>query len=302
MNIETTASIWMITYNHENFISDALDSILMQEVNFKYEIVIGEDCSTDGTRELIKSYQLKYPDIIIPIFYETNVGLHQNFINVMNKCRGKYIALCEGDDFWTDPCKLQKQVDFLEINEKFSMACNSSSEVDQHGTEFKIAKREESVIDLAMLLREGWFIRTASIVFRREAIRTGFPDFFYTAYSTDYILQVMILKHGKCRYFPEVMSAYRHHPGGISQADKTLQLKRWITKIELLDTINLYTNNDYKFEIKEQQEKIKQGISFYLYRYPYLLNELGVKVYLQKGSLRLFCKEFIQRMKKRIRN
>jgi hypothetical protein len=125
-----------------------------------------------------------------------------------------------------------------------------------------------------MVLKEGWFIRTASIVFRKEAIKSGFPDFFFKAYSTDYILQVMILKTGLCKYFPEVMTAYRHHQGGISQANKKLQVERWITKIQLLDTLNDFTNFEYSKEIKHHKQNIKQTITYYLYRNPSLLKDM----------------------------
>jgi hypothetical protein len=96
----------------------------------------------------------------------------------------------------------------------------------------------------------------------------------------------MLLKTGLCKYFPEVMSAYRHHQGGISQANKKLQVERWIAKIQLLDTLNDFTNFEYSKEIKYHQQNIKQTISYYLYRNPSLLKDIGPKIYFQKGSLR----------------
>lgn len=288
-------SVWMIAYNHEKFITEAIESILMQDVDFDYEIVVGEDNSTDSTAAILSKYEEQYPGKFRVRNNKVNMGISPNMIMTLNECEGTYVALLEGDDYWVEKNKLQKQVDFLENNQDFSMACNSSSEVYEDGTEFKIAKREESIIDLGMVLREGWFIRTASIVFRREAIKKGFPDFFYTAYSTDYILQIMILKYGKCKYFPEVMSAYRHHAGGISQANKPLQLDRWITKIKLLDTLNRYTNEEYDYEIKEHQKGIKQTISFYLFRYPRLLKAMGHNFYLKHANPYLFFKEIMKR-------
>lgn len=289
-----TISVWMITYNHQDYIAQAIDSILNQRTTFEIEIVIGDDASTDNTQEIIKQYVSKYPEIIKPIYNQQNIGIQRNFAATMDKCKGKYIALCEGDDYWTDSLKLQKQVDFLEKNVEFSMACNASSEVRRDGTEFKIATREEQVVDLALILREGWFIRTASIVFRRSAIKGGFPDFFYRAYSTDYILQVMILIHGKCKYFPNVMSAYRWHEEGFSQASKQLQLSRWLTKIELLDILNIFTEKEYELEIKEHQIRIKQIISFYLYRYPNLFKSMGANFYLEHANPYLFLKYMLK--------
>lgn len=290
-------SIAMITYGHEAYIKQAIEGVLMQECNFGLELIIGDDKSPDSTEMVINDMLKFHPkaDRIKYTKHNKNKGVQTNFAWSLTQGKSKYVAICEGDDYWTDPLKLQKQVDFLEANEDFSMACNSSSEVYEDGTEFKIAKREESIIDLGMVLREGWFIRTASIVFRREAIKKGFPDFFYTAYSTDYILQIMILKYGKCKYFPEVMSAYRHHAGGISQANKPLQLDRWITKTKLLDTLNRYTNEEYDYEIKEHQKGIKQTISFYLFRYPRLLKTMGPNFYLKHANPYLFFKEIMKR-------
>lgn len=290
-------SVWMITYNHQDYIAQAIDSILIQKTNFDIEIVIGDDYSTDDTRQIIKQYAEKHQEIIIPIFHKKNIGIQRNFATTIENCSGKYIALCEGDDYWTDPLKLQKQVDFLEANEDFSMACNSSSEVYEDGIEFKIAKSEESIIDLGMVLREGWFIRTASIVFRREAIKKGFPDFFFKAYSTDYILQAMILKQGKCKYFPEVMSAYRRNIGGISNANPELQIKRWIQVIDLLDKLDDFTNNKFTRDVKTHQDKVKRMISFHLIKRPKLISKfgfehlklrLGFSVVLSKVKQRLF--------------
>ena len=153
-----------------------------------------------------------------------------------------------------------------------------------------------------MVLKEGWFIRTASIVFRKDAIKDGFPDFFFKAYSTDYILQVMILKTGLCKYFPEIMSAYRNHLGGISQANKKMQMERWITKIVLLDTLNDFTEEKFHQEIKHHQKCIKKTISFYLYRNPSLIKEMGIETYLKHGNLKLFFEELKKRLQNRVKN
>ena len=111
---EPLVSIQIITYNHAPFIAQAIEGVLKQETNFPFELVIGEDCSTDGTREIVFEYQKKYPHIIGVITSEKNVGAKKNFYRTMKACRGKYIAFCEGDDYWHHPLKLQKQLDYLE--------------------------------------------------------------------------------------------------------------------------------------------------------------------------------------------
>src|SRR5690349_16516557 len=107
-------SVCMVTYNHEKFIEKAIEGVLMQETDFDVELVIGEDFSTDQTRSIIEKYQQKYPGKIIIAPSEHNLGMMKNFVNTLNTCTGEYIALCEGDDFWTDPTKLQRQVEFME--------------------------------------------------------------------------------------------------------------------------------------------------------------------------------------------
>lgn len=134
MNVKKPmVSISMITYNHEKYIRQALDSILMQKVNFEYEIVIGEDCSKDNTRNILLEYKELYPDRIKLILHDKNVGMKMNGNSVRRMCVGKYRASCEGDDYWTDPLKLQKQIDFLESNPDFIAITHDVEIVDDDG-------------------------------------------------------------------------------------------------------------------------------------------------------------------------
>jgi glycosyltransferase involved in cell wall biosynthesis len=122
---EPLVSIKMITYNHAPFIAQAIEGVLQQKTNFPFELVIGEDCSTDGTREIVFEYQKKHPDIIHVITSETNVGMKKNGLRAIKACRGKYLAFCEGDDHWHDPLKLQKQVDHLESHPECGLVYSS---------------------------------------------------------------------------------------------------------------------------------------------------------------------------------
>ncbi|HPD39860.1 MAG TPA: glycosyltransferase, partial [Mesotoga infera] len=126
-------SVFMITYNHEKYIAQAIESALMQKTDFNYEIVIGEDCSTDRTREIVVDYANRYPEIIKPILHENNVGAKANSESVRKACIGKYVAILEGDDYWIDPLKLQKQVDFLESHPHFSVCFTRAVDVDEEG-------------------------------------------------------------------------------------------------------------------------------------------------------------------------
>ncbi len=113
--------ILMPVYNHEKFIDDALAGVVMQKTSFKYRLIIGEDFSTDGTRAIIESYVVKYPNIIDAFYREKNLGPYGNSGLLFKEMKAKYIAICEGDDYWTDPLKLQKQVEFMESNPDYSI-------------------------------------------------------------------------------------------------------------------------------------------------------------------------------------
>ena len=119
-------SVLMLAYNQEAFIREALESVLAQQTTFDFEIVIGEDCSTDTTRSIIQSYQAAHPGKIRGLYRAENVGMIENFIQGYRACQGEYIAMLEGDDYWVDPCKLQKQVDFLESHPDFSICFHDS--------------------------------------------------------------------------------------------------------------------------------------------------------------------------------
>lgn len=114
-------SVYMITYNHEKYIAQAIESVLMQKTDFPYQLIIGEDYSTDGTRKIVEEYAATYPEKIKAILNPQNLGPMRNAANVYKACTGKYVAMLEGDDYWTDPLKLQRQVDFLEANPDFGM-------------------------------------------------------------------------------------------------------------------------------------------------------------------------------------
>ena len=296
-------SVAMITYGHEHYIEEAINGVLMQECNFEVELIIADDCSPDHTQQIVNRIISTHPNgsWIKYTRHKENLGIARNFAWSMLEGEGKYIAICEGDDYWTDPLKLQKQVDFLNANPNYMMACHSSNEVDANGNVFKIATRKDEVIDLSIVLKQGWFIRTASMLFRKETLENGFPSFFFDAYSTDYILQVMILKKGICNYFPEVMSAYRRHDGGISRATPNIQFNRWSDKLKLLDKIDQFCDFKYAKEIDIQKADVKMSMVLYLLKYPNLVKVVGFDGYLGRIFSKHFFKLISLKLKKKLK-
>lgn len=209
-------SVEMLTYNHEKYLNQALDSILMQKVNFKYEVVIGDDCSTDKTQSILKEYQSKYPDIIKPILREKNLGATKNDYDALNQCQGKYIALLEGDDYWCDVNKLQMQVDILEANPDYfgsAHSCNiyfQASGRVKNGGEFYYTK--DHVYDFEDF-RYNQFPGHAATLFFRNMFLDKTRDFsiLYTAHTdaSDRTLALLMVLEGKVFCIGKTMATYR---------------------------------------------------------------------------------------------
>lgn len=229
-------SICCITYNHENFIAQALDGFLMQKTNFGYEIVIGEDCSTDKTLEIIKQYQERYPEKIKLFANKTNIGMMPNFIKILKECAGKYIALCEGDDYWTDPYKLQKQVNFLETNEDYAICFHEAICLFEDGKEFFYNNIKHNTTFGFLDLTQKNFISTASCVFRVNDYHRLMPDWFLKLNVGDWGLHLLNASSGKIYFFNDCMSVYRIHSGGVwgSLSSKEMCFKG----IEIMDQLN----------------------------------------------------------------
>ena len=213
-------SVCMITYNHEDFISEAIEGVLMQKTDFPIELIIGEDCSTDNTRKIVVEYANKYPNIIRLLLPDNNLGMMKNFVETLDAANGKYIALCEGDDYWTDPYKLQKQVDFLEMNEGYAACFHNASLVDANCCLIDVfhKKQIQEKHDFLSIV-QGWFVPTASLVFRSkksiyQTMNTILSN--YEIISGDRLLLALIGNEGFIHYFEETMCAYRKHAGGIS--------------------------------------------------------------------------------------
>lgn len=212
-----TVSVWIVAYNHERFIAQCLESVLMQQVDFTYEIVIGEDCSTDGTRAIIQDFEARYPDIIKPIYHESNVGATCNaYKYCYPKLRGKYIACLEADDFWIDDQKLQLQVDALEKDPQavlcftqIKVLTDGENNFEQHwSTKYNRRQNRYDAVDILNTFN----IVTCSILFRNV-----YPILPYdpAKYPTgDVSLSVFLMLKGDAIYIDRPTAAYRLHDAG----------------------------------------------------------------------------------------
>lgn len=259
---EIMVSIDCITYNHEKYLADALDSFLMQKTNFKFEVLIHDDASTDNTREIINQYQNLYPEIIKPIFQTENQyqkGIQVSIFN-FSRALGKYIAFCEGDDYWIDPYKLQKQVDFMESHPKCTLCFHNAIVVNEEKNVInpsmisdEIYNKELSAGDMAKI----GFIPTASKMCPTYTM-SNLPAWFASSVVGDYPSQLIASSYGYAFCLNEVMSAYRTNIPGSASSRLVASgdfLKKLVKHhkgfVDILTNFNKFTNNRYKFDIDE---------------------------------------------------
>lgn len=213
-NLPPKVSVCIITYNHENYIAQALEGALKQKCDFSFEIVIGEDCSSDNTLAICKKFTQQNPDKIRLLHREKNLGMMNNFVATLKACQGEYIALLEGDDYWTDEFKLACQVEFLERHKDFSI-CSHNVNIayeDQVSDDQWLGQDAQTERNLEDLLN-GSGGATCSLVFRVDAL-TPIPDWYPKQKGGDWSLQILCASKGKMHYFSDVMGVYRRHAKG----------------------------------------------------------------------------------------
>ena len=206
-----TVSVFMLTYNQEQFIAQTIESIVMQKTNFKYQLVIGEDCSTDATYSICKSFEEQYPDKIKLLPSQSkNIGLINNYVRTIKECNGKYIAICDGDDYWIDENKLQKQVDFLEANLDYSIVYTGFNKLYPDGTLKKavlsFTNQESSFTDLIY----NNYIPSVTVLFRNNKDFSKLPTWITNFPFGDWPTYLWLIKdEGKIYFLDEVTAVYR---------------------------------------------------------------------------------------------
>lgn len=217
-------SVCLITYNHERYISEALAGALNQQTTFPFEIVIGEDGSQDGTPRIIKDLIEKQTDIVRARFNSPNQGMMRNLLQTLNECRGEYIALLEGDDYWTDPNKLQRQVTYLDTHPEFAISFHPV-DILQNGTLIRDDRTREVSEDSGIIeLADGNFMHTCSVVFR-AGLFEKYPDNFLESPVGDYYLHMLNARFGRIHRHAEKMGVYRVHEAGAWSTKPDMDLK-----------------------------------------------------------------------------
>ena len=243
-------NIHCITYNHEKFIAAALDGFLAQKTNFDFRIVVADDCSTDGTADILKIYAQKYPTKFTLILNDRNIGMMANYIKVFDACVAQYIAFCEGDDYWTDSLKLQKQIDFLDANPDFIQVFHNtmvmSTDASRQPYLFSAPGQGEHC-ETKNLLESGSIIPTCTNVFRRFALEK-IPAWVLPLGMADWPVNMLLSQKGKVKYLNDVMGVYRVHADGVWSATTAVN-----KCIMLLDAYKAYLKN---LELTQTEIKI----------------------------------------------
>lgn len=247
-------SVYCMTYNQVNTIAQTIEGIVGQKTDFPFELIVHDDASTDGTSDVVREYAARYPDVIRPI-YQTenqfgNCNLIKTFIHPVSK--GKYIAICEGDDYWTDPCKLQIQADHMESDPSCTLCFHAVRQLSSDGDmmNYRPLKSECDVSASLIIKRGGLFCPTASLMFRRDVMDT-WPEFREKADIYDYPSQVLAAVMGNVHYIDRFMAVYRFaSKGSWTESHANVfdyaHIRNEETWLELFDG---YSNGKYRYAV-----------------------------------------------------
>ncbi|MDO6758741.1 glycosyltransferase [Tamlana sp. 2_MG-2023] len=271
-----TVSVCIQTYQHKEYIQECLDSILIQKTNFDFEILLGDDASIDGTRKICELYAKKFPDKIRLFLHhrENNIKINNQptgrfiFLYNLYAAQGKYIALCEGDDYWTDPLKLQKQVDFLEANEAFVGVFHNTSYIDERVPNYMpkpwrtynkdVFTAEDTIRKTSLFHTSSYFFRNLNIDYKNLANKR--------ITSGDMYLLGLISKYGKLKLLNEFMSVYRKNEGGVTSNESLINYHK--NRVVLNKALNKYFNYKYRQQAKKLINYHKEEL--YKIKYPML--------------------------------
>jgi glycosyltransferase involved in cell wall biosynthesis len=268
----------IITYNQSSFVEEAIKGAVRQKLSHNYAIILHDDASADDTRKICEQYNTKYPELIKLVLASKNKGMARSWMDAISECNAKYVAICEGDDYWCDANKLQKQVDFLEANPDYAICCHrvyikkNNQKPKLYPDEFMPSK--ETTYDIEMMAKYGNLIATPSVVYRNKLF-SSLPSWFDELPIGDYVLHMINAQYGKIKYFPDAMAVYRDHSKGAWGGQPVMtNAANMIRVIEFLLTESF--DEAVKKGLKEQLLKNK---AVYLNE---LMNEDWVR----------FCKEF----------
>jgi len=254
-------SVCVPAYNHEKYIAQMLDGALMQQTDFQFEIVIGDDASSDKTQEIIRQYIEQHPGKIRAFLHAENQGPKEpkefagrnNVLQLIKACKGEYVAMCEGDDYWTDPLKLQKQVDFLDKNPDYVICHHNVEVIYEDGSPSRLFNKPDQKLTSTIddILSDRWFMATASWMYRNYFLTNDFADWHAKAAAGDWALIIQLAAFGKIGYLPETMAVYRKHSAGLSNVHANTNLIFWRNRKEMFENVDAWLDFQYHETIEK---------------------------------------------------
>ncbi|MCF8461079.1 MAG: glycosyltransferase [Flavobacteriales bacterium] len=274
-------SVCIITYNHQKYISEAIESVLKQETSFEVEIIVGVDLCSDTTLETVNQYAKENKNIHI-LNTSNRLGMIQNWVRSLQACTGKYIAVLEGDDFWVSANKLQLQAEFLEKNTDFSLCFHPLTTFHEDATrdeQYLDQQFEKEVFDLKDVITKSWFIGTASMMFRTTHL-PKFEPWVFKQKAIDKTIQLFLADKGKIKLISNLSGMYRIHDNGISQI-------QWLGKentfhlslINILTGFDQQTNGKYASIIDAQIITLYKNMLSVNYTFPITYMNLYKKLF-----------------------
>jgi glycosyltransferase involved in cell wall biosynthesis len=258
-------SVCVPAFNHEKYIAQMLDGALMQQTDFPFEIVIGDDASTDSTPDIIQQYIARNPGRIRAFLHAENQGPKEprefagrnNVLQLLKACEGEYVAMCEGDDYWTDPLKLQKQVDFLDKNPDFAISHHNMLVTYEDGSDSHSfnAPDQKLVSTIKDILEDKWFMATASWVYRNHFLTNDFAEWHAKAAAGDWAVMIQLAAQGRIGYLPETMGVYRKHSAGLSNVHSQTNRNFLLNRKEMFENVDQWL--DYRYHEAIEKTLIK---------------------------------------------
>lgn len=281
-------------YKHEAYLRQCFDGFVMQKTDFPIEILVNDDCSPDNSAVIMHEYEEQYPELFHCIYQKENKyskGIKPEWEVLFPMAKGDYIAICEGDDYWTDPYKLQKQVDFMDQHPDY-IACFHNARVHyyDHVTLFNNLDENHNPTTEDIIKRR-WFIATASLFYRN--VLKDYPEWRGKIANGDYLLELLLAREGKFYYMDDVMAVYRQHGMGVSAVLNKNKVDMVDKLINLLEKVKPYYGEEYATAFEES-----------IINYQKMRSEYAKETYYEQHPLaRLFRPKTYKRIiKKRLRN
>ncbi|MDZ4758186.1 MAG: glycosyltransferase [Bacteroidota bacterium] len=276
-------SVVVITYQHANYIKQCLESILMQQTDFDFEIILGEDESSDGTRDICIEYANKYPEKIRlflrsrkdVLYINGNPTGRFNFIECIKEAKGKYISFCEGDDYWVDPLKLQKQIDFLEANPDYTIVASNTNVVNIEGDITKVINNPTATFSIEDMIKTNFLGHaTNTVVFKRTLLSSEAIQSMMGSPVGDWLIWLIMLEKGKGYYMADILGTYRMHGNGAwsgkSADDKIktmLQIYDFMLTVFPNYSLNIQeAKANYILAFQSKKKKAKKSVFYKIYK------------------------------------